>query len=54
MAKPQLIIIQSHEVEDGRMNVSDGDGGVHRTQAELVSLSDGRSLADISTGHPHD
>ena len=54
MAKPQLIIIQSHEVENGRMNVSNGDGVVHRTQSELVGLSDRRSLANISTRHPHD
>ena len=49
----QAFVVEAHQVEDRRMDVSDRDDLFGASQTELVGGADRRPALDVAAGHPH-
>ncbi len=49
----QLVVIESHEAENGRVHISNRNRFVDRAQTEFIGFPGGCAPFDIAAGHPH-
>ena len=53
MEVTQLFIVQSHQVENRGMDVTNGNGFVESSKAEFIGFACRRTAFDIPASHPH-
>ena len=49
----QVLVIESHQIQDRRVHISNRDRFADRAKAEFVSFPGSSASFDIAAGHPH-